>query len=91
MLHSANSNMHSARIHPQVIDQYIAAPIPPRGRVADLHINRMGVIPIGHTPRRWRLITDLSFPEGGSVNDGIDPGLCSLCYTSVDTVAAEPQ
>ncbi len=27
---------------------------------------------------------DLSFPAGNSVNDGIDPGLCSLQYTSVD-------
>ncbi len=27
---------------------------------------------------------DLSFPAGNIVNDGIDPGLCSLQYTSVD-------
>ena len=30
---------------------------------------------------------DLSFPEGLSVNDGIDSNLCSLKYTSVDEVA----
>ena len=30
------------------------------------------------------MITDLSFPKGSSVNDGIDPSLCSLMYTSVD-------
>ena len=27
---------------------------------------------------------DLSHPEGGSINDGIEPELCSLHYTSVD-------
>jgi len=51
----------------------------------------MGVVPKGHTPGRWRLITDLSFPEGASVNDGIDPYLCSLQYTSVDRVARADQ
>ena len=38
---------------------------------------------------KWRLITDLSSPQGHSVNDGIDPALCSLSYTSVDDAAAE--
>ncbi len=41
-------------------------------------------MPKGHTPGKWRLIVDISFPAGGSVNDGIDPGLCSLQYTSAD-------
>ena len=30
---------------------------------------------------------DLSYPESASVNDGIDPSLCSLKYISVDMVA----
>ena len=51
------------------------------------HMNRMGVIRKGHTPGKWRLITDLSFPEHRSVNDGIDSRLCSLQYTSVEKVA----
>ena len=29
----------------------------------DLQINRFGVIPKGHQPGKWRLITDLSFPS----------------------------
>uniref|UniRef100_A0A1X7UWK3 Reverse transcriptase domain-containing protein n=1 Tax=Amphimedon queenslandica TaxID=400682 RepID=A0A1X7UWK3_AMPQE len=33
------------------------------------------------------MITDLSFPEGSSVNYGVDPALCSLEYTSVNRVA----
>ena len=31
---------------------------------------------------------DLSFPPGNSVNDGIDPVICSLCYTTVEDVAS---
>ena len=42
---------------------------------------------IRRTPTgRWRLITDLSFPEGTSVNDGISPALCTIQYTSVDNI-----
>ena len=52
---------------------------------------RMGVVPTGHTPGRWGLITDLSYPEGASVNDGIRRDLCSLRYTSVEAVAAAAQ
>lgn len=49
-------------------------------------INRIGVIPKGHTPGKWRLITDLSHPPGASVNDGIDNRFCSLSYITVDDV-----
>ena len=52
-----------------------------------LHVNRLGVIPKGHNTGKWRLITDLSYPPGLSVNDGIDYDLCSLKYISVDRVA----
>ena len=38
---------------------------------------------------KWRLILDISYPSGGSVNDGVDPNLCSLHYTSVDTAIAQ--
>lgn len=40
-----------------------------------LHINRFGVIPKGHNTGKWRMITDLSFPSGRSVNDGIGASL----------------
>ena len=33
------------------------------------------------------MIVDLSSPEGASVNDGIDPCLCSLTYVTVDDAA----
>ena len=52
-----------------------------------IHINRYRVLPKGHDTGKWHRITDLSYPPGKSVNDGIDPELCSLHYTSVDDVA----
>ena len=87
--------MPSAHSHPDVTSGYVDAevregrmigPFRP-GQIPDLHVNRMGVIPKGHIPGRWRLITDLSHPKGSSVNDGISPDLCSLRYTSVQRVA----
>ena len=39
--------------------------------LSPLHINRFGVIPKGHNTGKWLLITDLSYPPGLSVNDGI--------------------
>ena len=50
-------------------------------------VNRIGVIPKGHTPGRWRMITDLSHPPGASVNDGIDPNVCTLSYVTVEAIA----
>ena len=39
-------------------------------------------------PQKWRTITELSFPEGDSVNDVILSQLCSLLYITVDEVVA---
>ena len=95
-LSSARCNMHSVA---SVVDSYIRSetqegrmlgPLPP-GHIQGLHVNRMGVIPKGHTPGRWRLITDLSYPEGNSVNDGIQAEWCSLKYTSTEVVAEAAQ
>ena len=63
-------------------------PFPSLHGLPPLHINRFGVIPKGHNTGKWRLITDLSFPHGKSINDGIDRSLCSLSYTTVDDIAA---
>ena len=46
-------------------------------------------IPKKSQPGKWRLIVDLSAPDGASVNDGIVPSLCSLLNTSVDDATAE--
>ena len=94
-LQSSKTNMQSARQNHLIIDDYlrceteagnILGPYPPHS-FPNLHINRFGVIPKKHHPGRWRLITDLSFPEGSSVNDAIDPALCTLEYIKVDRVA----
>lgn len=47
----------------------------------------MGMVLKGHIQGKWRFITDLSFPKGGSVNEGIDMQICSLQYTLVNRVA----
>ena len=52
----------------------------------NLHNDRVTVIPKGHTPESWRLITDLFFSHEHSMNDGIDLDICSMSYVTVDTV-----
>ena len=88
-LRSATSNMQSTRLRPSVIDERIADELS-KGRMLGpfplswrdwLHINRFGLIPKGHDTGKFRLITDLSYPRGRSVNDGIDSDLTSLSLT----------
>ena len=50
-----------------------------------VQISPFGVIPKSE-PGKWRLIVDLSPPEGASVNDGISKELCSLSYVRVDDI-----
>ena len=90
--------MQSAHDHPEVIDDYLAKEcslgrmlgpftMDDLAALPQYQINRVGVIPKGHGTGKWRLITDLSFPPERSVNDGIDPVLCSLSYLSVEQVS----
>ena len=91
---SARSNMLSAKQNRQVVEEYLREE-KEKGRIvspvgisrANVQVNHFGVIPKGHDKEKWRLILDLSHPEGSSVNDGIDPSLCSLTYTLVDWAA----
>ena len=91
-LKSASSNMRSSLEHPSVIDSYLQNEVS-FGRVAgpfpeppfpSLHISRFGVIPKNNQPGKWRLILDLSSPEGHSVNDGIPKPPFAVQYVSVD-------
>ena len=91
---SAKRNMLSATQNPDIVREYLAKECclgrvvrPVEKGLFPLHINRLGVIPKPHQPGKWRLIVDLSYPEGESVNDGIDSELCSLSYASVDSAA----
>ena len=54
-----------------------------------IHCSPIGVIPKKNKPGKWRLIVDLSSPEGTSVNDGVDKEMSSLSYTSVDAIASK--
>ena len=94
----ALSNMLSAQLHRQVVADYIESESR-RGQIlgpfllrsflqAAIQSKRIGVIPKGQTGK-WRLITDLSYLPGHSVNDPIDSHNCSLTYSAVDGVTRQ--
>ena len=94
----AKRNLRSAYEHPEVIDGYLTREVQ-LGRVVrlprasalslpNLRISPFGVIPKRNRPNKWRLIVDLSSPEGSSVNDELDRGLCSIKYASIDDAVA---
>ncbi len=92
---SARRNMLSAEQNPGVVDKYlgkereagrVVGPLP--ADLTGVHISRFGITPKPHQAGKWRLIVDLSYPKGLSVNDGIDPALCSLTYASTDDAAS---
>ena len=56
-------------------------------RSHSIHVSRFGVIPKGSSGK-WRLVLDLSSPEGASMNSGIDKTQCSLSY-AVDEAASQ--
>ena len=84
-------NHPSARAHPSVVDDYLSAerregrfspPVPKRWW-NQCQISPIGVIPKSQ-PGKWRLITDLSSPRAGSINDGIPSEAASLHYDGID-------
>ena len=90
-------NTPSTKDHGEVIETYLAGEVP-TGRIigplsssttskVKLQINCLGVVPKGRASSKWRLIiTDLLFQEGRTMNDDIDPLVCSLSYTTVNKV-----
>ncbi len=80
---SAQNNMLSATRNPQVVDEYLEKAVR-LGRVVGpfdqpgSHIHKFGVIEKPHQSGEYRLIVDLSYPEGYSVNDGLEPEICTL-------------
>ena len=92
----APRNMASAGTHAPIIRDYLAeecaqgrvvGPFDP-GHLPGVQVSKFGVIPKS-TPGKWRLIVDLSSPDGASVNDGIGEEACSLSYVTVDDAARE--
>ena len=61
------------------------------GPFLDLPISNLRCNPIGLVPKKqggWRMITNLSYPPGSSVNDFIDPEICSVNYSTFDDAIA---
>ncbi|KAM9326863.1 LOW QUALITY PROTEIN: uncharacterized protein PAF06_003101 [Gastrophryne carolinensis] len=84
-------NLKSARQHPGVVRDKLAKEVG-LGRMAGpfvtppipgLVVSPLGVVP-KKEPGKFRLIHHLSFPKGGSVNDGISPEAASVSYTTFD-------
>ena len=78
--------LRSALDNSQVVEEYLAkkreagrviGPVNPQ-RHPNVQVSHFGVIPKQHQLGKWRLIVDLSSPEGYSVNDGISKELSSL-------------
>ncbi|MEW8545793.1 MAG: reverse transcriptase domain-containing protein [Candidatus Thiodiazotropha sp.] len=88
---SESKNLKSANLLPEVVRRKIKGEID-AGRVAGpfdyrpfptLRVSPLGLVP-KKEPGDYRLIHHLSYPSGDSVNDFIDPQLCSVQYTSFD-------
>ena len=87
----AHRNMSSVHNNSTVVDNYIKEELQegrlvtiPNNSLASIQLSPFGVIPKRGQPNKWRLIIDLSSPKGNSVNDGIDPALTSIQYSSID-------
>ena len=98
-LRSATRNLKSAADNPQVISTYLEREaalgrlhhIHPVPSSPAIHVSPCGAIPKKHKPGKWRLIVDLSSPEGHSVNNAIPQELCSVTYASLDQAVAMTQ
>eukprot|EP00112_Aurelia_sp_Birch-Aquarium-sp1_P013521 Seg2871.1 transcript_id=Seg2871.1/GoldUCD/mRNA.D3Y31 product="Polyprotein P3" protein_id=Seg2871.1/GoldUCD/D3Y31 len=86
----ARRNCRSAYLKPEIIDDYLEeelsfgsiAGLFKSSPIKNLQINRFGVIPKS-TPGKWRLITDLSYPMGHSVNSLIPDELAEVQYKGI--------
>ena len=93
-LKSTKANCPSAFEHPSIVDNYLTKEVslgrvsgPLKATVLDgLQISRFGVIP--KKDGGWRLILDLSFPVGHSVNDGINKEEFTVTYSRVSDAIA---
>ncbi len=79
-----------------IIDEYLTTEIQagrvlgplPTPALSYLHVSQFGVIPKKNKIHAWRLILDLSYPLGHSVNDGIDKNEFPVTYSKVDDANA---
>ncbi len=95
-LKSASSNCPSAFEQSNIIDEYLTTEIQagrvlgplPTPPLSYLHVSRFGVIPKKNKINAWRLILDLSYPLGHSVNDGINKNEFPVTCSKVDDAIA---
>ena len=88
-MRAAKRNMLSAIKNSAVVEQYLRKECELGRVMGPLKVGSIA-LPKSHQPGKWRLIiiVDLLHPSGASINDGIEPKLCSLSYTSVDNAVA---
>ncbi len=89
-LQARERNMISVVQHPVVPSKYLAEELeagrvikvgsPQEAKEISIHCSPLGVIP---RPGKWRLIVNLSVPEGKSMNDGISK---ELSYVTIEDV-----
>ncbi len=93
-LAECKGNMYEASQHETIISAYLEAEeranriwrVSSMDGAKLIQCSPFGVIPKKGKPGKWRLIVNLSAPDGRSVNDGVDRTLSSVAYTSVDEV-----
>ncbi|XP_073432884.1 uncharacterized protein [Dendrobates tinctorius] len=87
----STKNLKSALQFPEVVSEKLSKEVL-LGRMAgpfdavplaNLRVSPLVVVP-KKEPNKFRLIHHLLFPNGSSLNDGIDPQLCLVMYTSFD-------
>lgn len=90
-----SDNLQSARLFPEVVTEKLQKEVS-LGRMgglfsslplAGLIVSPLGVVP-KKEPSKFRLIHHLSHPKVASVNNGIDPQVCAVTYTSFDAAVA---
>ena len=96
-LRASKSNSPSATSLSAKVDEYLRDEVEAGNlnRVAEspsIHISPIGFIPNINKPGRYRLIVNLSAPEGASVNNGISSVASSFHYITVrETARMIPQ
>ncbi len=87
--------MASTMHHPESVTEYLATEVKaghiveiPKEYTETVQISRFGVIPKSNQPGKWRLVLDLSSPDGASVNDGIDSRVMfdCLCVSGAEKI-----
>lgn len=53
-------------------------------RAEGAHMSSLRLVPKAHQLGKFRLIIDLSAPQGASVNDGVPTEFCSVSYASMN-------